>query len=879
MMVAHNPNCFIVTGRPRTPRDQGSVESANKLVQRVLKSISSERRLQSLDVNWTNLLGQVMSVCNSHSGRKKYSVSSYEAVFGQRFHPQLKCNLREMRQCRSIFQRLKLSPDERLQTYVDENDIVDIEFNDDVATNLADETDDENEQEGVDIGDDAFPELETEEICPGASVDDRIDVDCGTAQNVEQTDDNEYATINSNVPCGIGANIQSSPSDWLLKSSIESPQTTPKPSPSDWLLEPPTVCVPTTDDGNKELYSKLNLEEAWDRGDIARSDRPLSSHGRKEYMFLMPMLTCRQCCYPNGSVSISVGDNRYIESIRTTTNWYDGVFVSSFVQLASHYAHTTVNERFVGDTEAPDMPMVIHITFPRQQLQVAQCKKIPDGVTRVVGVMHDADHYAVLEIDLTSKQLIVYDGLNRDLIQWMDHIDCALKRCMRIPLDAAYVANGDEPVLIKSGRREQVKIQGYSLSYDYSQQWRLVRGEFLKQVDSYNCGPIACVKILEMFNLVSLHEVRLAYGINSLRTMVANEWKRFLKSVNNDLIVSVKKRIPRHETAAVEPMESVLSTRNTTWLRTTLAEPPISNATAASSEADETDYARLCFCCCDDPLMELTRTECCKQFVHRKCFIAHLQINSQCCYCHRAITDIVAVIQQPAIDRSEPLPPTPPKTPLKRSPGKKRDLQQLQFEETTPLRIADQVRSTSQEKKRHAQEQQAKRMVKAQGKYIAKEGGGPGAIVTVKPDYRAVSHNIGIVGVMYDMKSTGGARIVTIAGMLSSGPRKGNWWIPSDQYTVNYTPNEVANIPPQLEEIRQAILSGDYNKNNDARRCTIQEAHQIITQAISPCRKGKCSCIRGECKKGRCGCIIKGFKCTSACSCYGNCNANPNNGK
>ena len=43
MMMEHNRNCFIVTGRPRTPRDQGSVESANKLVQRILKSISSER--------------------------------------------------------------------------------------------------------------------------------------------------------------------------------------------------------------------------------------------------------------------------------------------------------------------------------------------------------------------------------------------------------------------------------------------------------------------------------------------------------------------------------------------------------------------------------------------------------------------------------------------------------------------------------------------------------------------------------------------------------------------------------------------------------------------------------------------------------------------
>jgi hypothetical protein len=70
MMKRNNPNCFIITGCPRTPRDQGSVESANKLVQCVMKSISTERCLAGMEVNWTTLLGQVMAVCNSHSGQK-----------------------------------------------------------------------------------------------------------------------------------------------------------------------------------------------------------------------------------------------------------------------------------------------------------------------------------------------------------------------------------------------------------------------------------------------------------------------------------------------------------------------------------------------------------------------------------------------------------------------------------------------------------------------------------------------------------------------------------------------------------------------------------------------------------------------------------------
>ena len=83
LLKKNNPHCYPIRGRPRTQRDQGSVESGNKTVQRILKSIESERRQQGLDDNWTLFLGQVMACCNSHSTRLKYSVSAYEAVFGR----------------------------------------------------------------------------------------------------------------------------------------------------------------------------------------------------------------------------------------------------------------------------------------------------------------------------------------------------------------------------------------------------------------------------------------------------------------------------------------------------------------------------------------------------------------------------------------------------------------------------------------------------------------------------------------------------------------------------------------------------------------------------------------------------------------------------
>jgi hypothetical protein len=71
-----------------------------------------------------------------------------------------------------------------------------------------------------------------------------------------------------------------------------------------------------------------------------------------------------------------------------------------------------------------------------------------------------------------------------------------------------------------------------------------------------------------------------------------------------------------------------------------------------------------------------------------------------------------------------------------------------------------------------AQITQANRMICAQGKDIENQEGSPGAVVVVQVGYRAVSHAIGIVGVMYPISNFGGAWIGTVARLLPSGSKK-----------------------------------------------------------------------------------------------------------
>jgi hypothetical protein len=149
-------------------------------------------------------------------------------------------------------------------------------------------------------------------------------------------------------------------------------------------------------------YSTFTVQQAWDHGNIARSYQPLGTC--QLFLFVWPTLTCHDCCFPHGSQQIQVGDNDYIASLSNTTNWYDGVFIASFAQLSAHYAHIIDHELPSTPRPAVNMPVLIQVTFPKDTLVEGQYKALPHGVTTVVAVLHDADHYAVLEIDITNNK-------------------------------------------------------------------------------------------------------------------------------------------------------------------------------------------------------------------------------------------------------------------------------------------------------------------------------------------------------------------------------------------------------------------------------------------------------------------------------------------
>ncbi len=128
---------------------------------------------------------------------------------------------------------------------------------------------------------------------------------------------------------------------------------------------------------------------------------------------LLPTQTCRDCCHVgyDHKQMIMVHDNDYVESIRSSTRWWDGVFIGSFAQMASHYAHVTMNERRTSLDDTP-LPQVMHVTYPKEAITESQLMRFLSNVTRLVAVMHESEHYTVLEIDIPSKRIMIFDGFD-----------------------------------------------------------------------------------------------------------------------------------------------------------------------------------------------------------------------------------------------------------------------------------------------------------------------------------------------------------------------------------------------------------------------------------------------------------------------------------
>jgi hypothetical protein len=79
-----------------------------------------------------------------------------------------------------------------------------------------------------------------------------------------------------------------------------------------------------------------------------------------------------------------------------------------------------------------DVPQLTHVTYPKCHMTINDYKALPSSVKRIVAVMHTRLHHAVMEIEIDTQTIKIFDGLYQLLRDWKDHVIRAMRKCMLV---------------------------------------------------------------------------------------------------------------------------------------------------------------------------------------------------------------------------------------------------------------------------------------------------------------------------------------------------------------------------------------------------------------------------------------------------------------
>ena len=211
-------------------------------------------------------------------------------------------------------------------------------------------------------------------------------------------------------------------------------------------------------------------------------------------------------------------------------------------------------------------------------------------------------------------------------------------------------------------------------------------------------------------------------------------------------------------------------------------------------------------------------------------------------------------------------------THIETMPLKKRTTRRREPSEMNDKSEEGRTRDSAMEKRNARQEASAKKAMKQFGKSVTINGLGPGAVITLKVDYRTHSHAYGLMAIVYKALETGGILVCCEHGVVTSSGTRGDFWVPGDKYKVIAGADAEAAISDQLEAVRMEIKNNTYNYKSQ-KRISYAKYHEIVMAGASPMKRGCCKCKKG-CKAKSCSCRKKQMTCHSGCACNGNCDAN-----
>ena len=525
----------------------------------------------------------------------------------------------------------------------------------------------------------------------------------------------------------------------------------------------PVLCIDDDKAHTPELVLRKRIKQSniqW--APLAEGWKLVAKRKTSEH-YLQPYLDC-PICSPNKKNQICALGKKYIHDYTFGQDWYLSNFVSGFCVLVQHNIH---DERPSYQTPGIIVKYIVCPGVPNVPMTKADVESYHQ-VTHFVSTVYNRSHFAVLLFDLEARQVTVYDGLPCRLKKWEAHITYILRKY-------GLEDYKDMPQVDLISRTDCGEVLMLFFSDENKGPWAVSKDPKLKQFDRINCGPIACLKVMEICGIIPKSSVAEAHKMHKqgYRGIVMEYYKRFMQRYERDM-----------------------------WYN-------VSGATAKK--------------------------------------IAHDMENEE----HdKKDTEDVESDEPSSVDFTS-------------SPDNSGSKAHLDYSHET--------HKVAMEKKNKRQEEKAKQALKQCGQAALKSGVSPGAVVTLKVDYRTFYNPEGLVAIVYEFNPrTGGIKTCCEHGVITHDGSQGVYVVAVDRYVLNAPAGTYIPLPEKLAEVRKKVEDGLFDERKSP-RISYSKMHQHQINANSPIKKSKgCGCNKGKCTKN-CGCRKKKLSCHSGCACNGNC--------
>ena len=271
--------------------------------------------------------------------------------------------------------------------------------------------------------------------------------------------------------------------------------------------------LPTT----KGKKPTLTVAESWDLGITHSNDTD-------DCNFVDAQLHCETCGYYQALPRIAINDSKYMKRMKYCQDYFRFEFILSFAYLVAHVSH-------LDNASNAQLPLLQVITYENQRLVKDDVIPVPRGHKTIAGIFHSSLHYPIAEVEIKSRTITIYDGLFYELSSWYNNVVQLLKKCDLIDFETLGVDLIPDPkskLIFEGHRRGKDVVNGYDLVIN-SVKWRLIRGTFIVQSDGFNCGPIACLKVMELFSRLDQASAADCYAKARIRYVVCEEWESMVK--------------------------------------------------------------------------------------------------------------------------------------------------------------------------------------------------------------------------------------------------------------------------------------------------------------------------------------------------------------